>query len=104
MIHSLAELLISPVGLSMITKLSIARIVGMMMGMWFLSMSMGEYVAGMVAQVASIDTVGGQASDPALSLATYVHVFGSIGWAAVAIGAVLLALARPLQRLMHGVS
>jgi len=103
-IHSLAELLISPVGLSMITKLSVARIVGMMMGMWFLSMSMGEYVAGMVAQVASIKTVAGQTSDPALSLATYVHVFTAIGWSSVAIGAVLLALARPLRRLMHGVT
>src|SRR3954468_17389327 len=39
LIHSLAELCISPVGLSMITKLSIARIVGLMMGVWFLSIS-----------------------------------------------------------------
>ena len=39
LIHSIAELCISPVGLSMITKLSIARIVGLMMGVWFLSIS-----------------------------------------------------------------
>ena len=103
-IHSLAELLISPVGLSMITKLAIARVVGLMMGMWFLSMSMGEYVAGMVAQVASVRTVGGQVTDAAQSLATYVHVFNTIGWSAIAIGVVLLALARPLRRLMHGVT
>ncbi|MGQ4828520.1 POT-type proton-dependent oligopeptide transporter, partial [Enterococcus faecalis] len=36
LIHTLAELCISPVGLSMITKLSLARIVGLMMGVWFL--------------------------------------------------------------------
>ena len=45
-LHSIAELCISPVGLSMITKLSIARVVGMMMGVWFLSISIGEYLAG----------------------------------------------------------
>jgi POT family proton-dependent oligopeptide transporter len=45
-IHSIAELCISPVGLSMITKLSIARVVGLMMGMWFVSMALGEYGAG----------------------------------------------------------
>ncbi|MBU6268987.1 MAG: peptide MFS transporter [Sphingomonadales bacterium] len=102
-IHSLAELLISPVGLSMITKLAIPRVVGLMMGMWFLSMSMGEYVAGMVAQVASVKTVGGQVTDPALSLATYVSVFTQIGWTAIVIGGVLLIIAKPLKKLMHGV-
>ena len=45
LIHSIAELAISPVGLSMITKLSIARIVGLMMGVWFLSISVAQYVA-----------------------------------------------------------
>ena len=102
-IHSAAELCISPVGLSMITKLSIGRITGLMMGVWFLSISVAQYVAGAVAQVASVDTVGGQVTNPRLSLETYVGVFTHIGWAAVAIGAVLLALAPPLKRLMHGV-
>src|SRR3546814_19620861 len=60
LIHSLAELCISPVGLSMITKLSIPRVVGLMMGVWLLSISVAQYVAGIVAQVASAETVGGQ--------------------------------------------
>ena len=102
-IHSIAELCISPVGLSMITKLSITRIVGLMMGVWFLSISVAQYVAGAVAQVASVETVGGEVTNPRLSLETYVGVFTHIGWAAVAIGAVLMALSRPLKRLMHGV-
>ena len=103
LIHSMAELCISPVGLSMITKLSIARIVGLMMGVWFLSISVAQYVAGVVAQFASVETVGGEVTNPRLSLETYVGVFTHIGWAAVVIGAVLLALAKPLKRLMHGV-
>ncbi|MDP9057168.1 MAG: peptide MFS transporter [Pseudomonadota bacterium] len=103
-IQSVAELCISPVGLSMITKLSLARIVGLMMGVWFLSIAVAEYVAGLIAQLGSVATVGGEVTDPRLSLATYLHVFTTIGWVAVALGAVLLALAMPLRRLMHGVT
>ena len=55
----------------MITKLSIARIVGLMMGVWFLSISVAQYVAGAVAQVASVETVGGQVTNLQVSLNTY---------------------------------
>jgi POT family proton-dependent oligopeptide transporter len=103
LIHSVAELCISPVGLSMITKLSIARIVGMMMGVWFLSIAVAQYVAGMVAQVASVETVGGQVTNLQVSLNTYVGVFTTIGWVSVGIGIVLLLLSWPLKYLMHGV-
>ena len=103
LIHSVAELCISPVGLSMITKLSIARIVGMMMGVWFLSIAVAQYVAGLVAQVASVETVGGQVTNLQVSLNTYVGVFSAIGWISVGIGVVLLLLSWPLKYLMHGV-
>jgi len=103
LIHSVAELCISPVGLSMITKLSIARIVGMMMGVWFLSIAVAQYVAGLVAQVASVETVGGQVTNLQVSLNTYVGVFTMIGWISMGIGAVLLLLSWPLKYLMHGV-
>ncbi len=104
LIHTIAELCISPVGLSMITKLSLARIVGLMMGVWFLSIAVAQYVAGAIAQVASVDTVGGEVTNPKLSLDTYVHVFTTIGWVAVGIGALLLLLSWPIKRLMHGVN
>ncbi len=104
LIHSIAELCISPVGLSMITKLSIARIVGMMMGVWFLSIACAQYVAGIVAQFASVETVGGQVTNLKVSLDTYIGVFTQIGWISVGIGLALLALAIPLRRLMHGVT
>ncbi len=103
LIHSVAELCISPVGLSMITKLSIARIVGMMMGVWFLSIAVAQYVAGLVAQVASVETVGGQVTNLQVSLNTYVGVFTTIGLVAMGIGVVLLVLSWPLKYLMHGV-
>ena len=103
LIHSLAELCISPVGLSMITKLSIARIVGLMMGVWFLSISCAQYVAGAVAQIASVDTVGGQVTNLQISLNTYVGVFWTIGLVAAGIGLYLLLLSPLLKKWMHGV-
>lgn len=104
LIHTISELCISPVGLSMITKLSLVRIVGLMMGVWFLSIAVAQYVAGVIAQVASVDTVGGEVTNPKLSLDTYIHVFTTIGWVSVVIGGGLLLLAWPLKRLMHGVN
>ena len=103
LIHSMAELMISPVGLSMVTKLSIARIVGLMMGLWFVSIACAQYVGGLVAQVASVETVGGQVTNLKVSLDTYTQVFQTIGLTSAAIGAVLLLVSPLLKRLMHGV-
>ncbi len=102
-LHSIAELCISPVGLSMITKLSIARIVGLMMGVWFLSISVAQYFAGMVAQFSSVETVGGQVTNLKVSLDTYTATFTTIAWIAIAAGALLFLLSWPLQKWMHGV-
>src|SRR6476469_8697280 len=98
LIHSLAELCISPVGLSMITKLSIARVVGLMMGVWFLSISVAQYVAGVVAQFASVETVGGQVTNLKVSLDTYTSTFTTIAWIAIGAGVVLFLLSWPLQK------
>jgi POT family proton-dependent oligopeptide transporter len=103
LLHSLAELCISPVGLSMITKLSIARVVGLMMGVWFLSISVAQYFAGIVAQFASVETVGGQVTNLKISLDTYTATFTTIAWIAIGAGVVLLLLSWPLQKWMHGV-
>jgi len=104
LIHSAAELCISPVGLSMITKLSLARVVGLMMGLWFLSIACAQYVAGLVAQVASVETVGGQVTNLEVSLNTYAGVFWTIGIAAAVLGAVLLVISPLIKRWMHGVN
>lgn len=103
-LHSIAELCISPVGLSMITKLSIARIVGMMMGVWFLSISVGEYLAGAAAQSAAVQTVGGQVTNPELSLHTYLHTFQTGGFLTIGAGVVLLVISPWLKKIMHGVT
>ena len=103
LIHSIGELFLSPVGLSMITKLSIPRVVGLMMGVWFLSSSMAQYVGGLIAQVASVETVGGEVTNPALALKTYLGVFWWIGVWGIGFGVLLLVLSPVLKRMTHGV-
>ena len=103
LIHSLAELCISPVGLSMITKLSLARIVGLMMGVWFLSISVAQSLAGLLAQSASVETVGGQVTNPKVSLDTYTAVYEHYGLITIGIGVLLLVLSPLIKKWMHGV-
>ena len=47
-LQTLGELCLSPVGLSTVTKLSPGRLVGLMMGVWFLSISIGNFIAGIM--------------------------------------------------------
>ena len=102
-IHSVGELCLSPVGLSMITKLSMARVVGLMMGVFFLASAMAQYVGGIVAQFASVETVGGNVTNLGVSLSTYAGVFQTIGFVAIGFGLLLLVLSPWLTRWMHGV-
>jgi POT family proton-dependent oligopeptide transporter len=104
LLHSIGELCLSPVGLSMITKLSMARVVGMMMGVWFLSISMANYAGGLITQLTSVSTVGGEVTNPKLALETYLHTFTIIGIAAVAIGVGLFVASPLLKKWMHGVN
>ncbi len=49
LLHTLGELTLSPVGLSAMTKLAPARVSSLMMGVWFLGASVGNFVAGFIA-------------------------------------------------------
>ena len=49
LLHTVGELCLSPVGLSTVTRLAPAKMVGLMMGVWFLSISIGSFLAGKVA-------------------------------------------------------
>lgn len=101
--HTIGELCLSPVGLSMITKLSVARVVGLMMGVWFLSSSVAHIVAGIIAQATATDTVAGVVTSPALALQTYGSIFGTIGWVGVGVGVFLLLISPLLKKGMAGV-
>jgi proton-dependent oligopeptide transporter, POT family len=103
LLHTTGELCLSPVGLSMITKLSVPRVVGLMMGVWFLSSALAHTLAGMVAQSTSTETVGGVVVDARAQLDTYASVFWEIGLAGVVIGVVLFLLAPVLKKAMGGI-
>ena len=102
-LHSIAELMLSPVGLSMITKLSVPRMVGMMMGAWFMASALAHIVAGLVAKSTSTETVGGVVTDPALALQTYAKVFQEIGVWGIGFGILLLLGSPILKWMMKGV-
>ncbi len=103
LLHTTGELFLSPVGLSMITKLSAARVVGLMMGVWFLSSSLAHILAAIIAQRTSSNTVAGQVVDLGGQLQTYVATFTQVGIWGIAAGVVLLAISPFLKKWMGDV-
>jgi len=103
LLHTTGELCLSPVGLSMITKLSVQRIAAMMMGVWFLSSAFAAYVAGMIAGAMAIEDNDTGAVDALTSLAVYSSVFEKLAWVAIGLAIIVLALSPLLHKRMHGV-
>jgi POT family proton-dependent oligopeptide transporter len=94
-IQSIGELCLSPIGLSMTTKLAPGRLAGLAMGCWFLSIAIGNNLAGIFA--GHVSGEGGMTTASALS----GYTFGF--WALVGSGVVLFIGAPLVQKLMHGV-
>ncbi len=95
LIQSVGELCLSPIGLSMVTKLAPVRLVGLGMGGWFLSTGIGNNLSGIFASHVSGETGMTTAS----ALGGYTFGF----WALTAAGLLLLVAAPWVQKLMHGV-
>jgi len=103
LLHTTGELFLSPVGLSQITKLSVAKVVSFMMAVWFLASSIAQFVGGRIAGLMGTETVGGQVLDPAVAFATSMDGFNKLGWAGVGCGAVFVALSFAIKGWAHGV-
>jgi len=95
LIQSIGELCLSPIGLSMVTKLAPVRLVGLGMGGWFLSTGIGNNLSGIFASEVSGET--GMTVQSALG----GYTFGF--WALTVAGVILLIAAPRVQKLMHGV-
>lgn len=102
-LHTCGELCLSPVGLSAVTKLSPAKIVGFMMGVWFLATASSEFIASILANIASVDTSNGTAPDLNLAKQSYLVLFEYLFYTGLGFGIVLLALSPLIKKLMHGV-
>jgi len=87
LLHTIGELALSPVGLSAMTTLAPARIAGLMMGVWFLATSVGNFIGGRVA-----------AFYESMALPT---LFGSVAAFAIVAGLVLAVFVPPMRRLIQ---
>ncbi len=101
LLHTTGELCLSPVGLSMVTKLSVQKVAAMMMGVWFLSSALAAYAGGMIAGLMAIEDSPGSTVSPLDSLAVYSNVFESLAWLAVLMGVGLFLVSPWLSRKMH---
>ena len=91
--HTFGELCLSPVGLSMVTKLSIPRIAGFMMGIWFLSSSLAGYVSGIIASSMALSKESFDSiTDPSATLNNYIANFEALSILSLAVGFFLLIL------------
>jgi len=100
-IHTMAELMLSPVGLSTVTKLAPARVVGLSMGAWFLYSGLSNYLAGVIARSTGAETIGGQLTNVAAAKATYAEVYTNVAYVAMAIAVVMLLLVPVIKRMMR---
>ena len=103
MLHTTGELFLSPIGLSMVTKLAPKSIAGTAMGAWFLSFAIANYVGGKIATLTGGHSDTGEALSVEQGLAKYTEVFSTIGFVLLGIAVLIVIANKPLQKLMHGV-
>lgn len=101
-IHTMGELMVSPVGLSAVTKLAPARIVGMTMGAWFLYSGLSNFLAGIIARTTGAETIGGQMTNVAAAKAGYIEVYSQVGFIAIGISVLMLLISPVITKMMHG--
>lgn len=99
-IITLGELCLSPIGLSIMTKLAPTHLQGMMMGMWFLASAYGQYVAGILGAGMSTPDENASALD---KLTTYTNGYQQLAWIAIGAGVVLFLLSPMIKKLMQDV-
>ncbi|AZA88298.1 MFS transporter [Chryseobacterium shandongense] len=100
LVITLGELCLSPIGLSIMTKLSTKNLQGMMMGMWFLASAYGQYVAGIIGAGLATAKEGSTNYD---ALITYTDGYKQLGLYAVIAGIVLILISPFVKKLMQEV-
>ena len=100
LVITLGELCLSPIGLSIMTKLSTKNLQGMMMGMWFLASAYGQYVAGIIGAGLATAKEGSTNYD---ALITYTEGYKQLALYAVIAGVVLILISPLVKKLMQEV-
>jgi POT family proton-dependent oligopeptide transporter len=102
LLHTTGELCLSPVGLSMVTKLSPGRIVSTVMGGWFVATACSNFLAGQIAQMTGVkETESEQIPPPQETIELFGHVYGQIAVIAIACSVVCFLLVPLLKSWMH---
>jgi POT family proton-dependent oligopeptide transporter len=96
--HTVGELCLSPVGLSSMTKLAPGRLVGQMMGTWFMGAAIGNLVAGLITRYMP------QTETVEAAVQNGVQLFGTVAALAGAAGLIFIAFSRPLRKMQAGVN
>ena len=99
LVVSFGELFLSPIGLSLMTKLSPQKMQGFMMGMWFLASAYGQYVAGLFGASISPD----EKASGVQKMEMYTQGYYDFAWYAVISGVILIALYPIMKKLMQEV-
>ncbi|MEG1590128.1 MAG: peptide MFS transporter [Chryseobacterium sp.] len=89
LLHTIGELCLSPVGLSVVTKLSPPKLASILMAVWMLSSSIANFIGGFLASI--VETLG------AGQVFTYISGF------VIVCGILLLLLSKYISKMMHGV-
>jgi POT family proton-dependent oligopeptide transporter len=105
LLHTTGELCLSPVGLSMITRLSPPRLVSTMMGVWFLATAYSQLFASKIAQFTGVGGEGGEGDKsippPIETIGSYTEVFQWIGVSGLVSAVAMFALVPLVTRWMH---
>lgn len=96
---TIAELCLSPIGLSAMTKLAPNHLQGFMMGMWFLASSYGQYVAG----IFGANIAPKEGTPPIESINTYTSGYANFAWYAIIAGVLLILISPLIKKLTGGV-
>ena len=96
-LHTCGELSLSPVGLSTMTKLAPHRMVGQMMGIWFMAAALGNLMAGLIAS-----TIGAGAQSGAISAGAAHSAFVLVTEISVAAGLVMIFISPWAKKLIGG--
>ncbi|MEL6895634.1 MAG: hypothetical protein AAFP90_05990 [Planctomycetota bacterium] len=103
LLHTTGELCLSPVGLSMVTKLTPLKLVSTVMGTWFLATAFSQYLAGIISQFTEAEGAGDATTipPPTQSVGAFGDVFYLIAMFAIGSGVVCLMLSPLLKYWMH---
>ncbi len=103
LITTLGELFLSPIGLSMITKLSPKRLHGVMMGTWFLASAYGQYGAGLIGAAMAQGDSSVENASAIQKLGQYTHGYELIGYISIGAGILLVLISPLIKKLMYEV-